>query len=127
MEKKNHTWKVAFHCVLFSWSRGKVNFHNNVPEKRQYSKSTESIGKIPFACFVNLTLAMEIPFDQQFGLKLRNFPLSPLRWPHFLWKAVDKKLSSDSTQVPVPAPGAVGNQDSPQNASLVSTLSKNRR
>lgn len=59
--------------------------------------------------------------------KTQNFPLSPLRWPHFLWKAVDKKLSSDSAQGTGPLLSrSCGNQDSPQNASLVSTLTRKR-
>ena len=57
--------------------------------------------------------------------KTQNFPLSPLQWSRFLWKAVDKKLNSDSAQ----GTGALlsrncGKEDSPQNASHISALTR---
>lgn len=77
-----------------------MNFHNSVPKKKRVFQKVQKYREKKFLLPILLTWHSGNGnfFWPEIWAKTHNLPLSPLGWSRFLWKAVDKKLSSDSAQ-----------------------------
>ena len=83
----------------FSWSRDKwVSIKMSLKKETVFQTLEKYRGKFLLPVLLTRHCGNGNSFWSAIWPKTQNFPLSPLRWPHFLWKAVDKKLSSDSAQ-----------------------------